>query len=225
MLTLAETCLYIVALPFLVLRFGDCPWEGCSPLLFAAFGCLTAVLASRRRRFMASPAGCSRNGIKKAPSRNRTKPAPSFHHLLHRTYPSGLPGSCTILARGAWLRLAALRGNHLSEMIRFPITGERRAELLAREPGSRLLSCLLGSDLHCPLTCAGLPPSPARWGFPGTATLFVMAFAVCDVFLIYHYNLGVFYLSSRIRVFREGIFCGFLLPFPETGCRHTADML
>lgn len=90
-----------------------------------------------------------------------------------------------------------------------PATAAKSLALCIGESGSCLLSCLLGSDLHCTITHAGLPPSPARWGFPGTATLFVMAFAVCDVFLIYHYNLVDFCLSSRILVFCERIFCGF----------------
>ena len=47
-----------------------------------------------------------------------------------------------------------------------------------------LLSRLLGSDFHGFPTGAGLSPSPARFGFPETITLFVIAFVPVNIAII-----------------------------------------
>ena len=66
-----------------------------------------------------------------------------------------------------------------AEVMRLPSNGGMPSAATGGRACAILLSRLLGSDFRCPSTGAGLTPSPARWGFPGTATLFVMAFAVC----------------------------------------------
>ena len=72
-----------------------------------------------------------------------------------------------------------------AEVMRLPLTADAVRDYWGRVRAI-LLSRLLGSDFRCPSTGAGLTPSPARWGFPRAATLFVMAFAVCAFNSYFH---------------------------------------
>ena len=172
--------------------------------------------------------------MKKAPSRNRTKPAHSFHHLLHRTYPSGLPFR---LARRLMPRHPAAYGNPLfgndalSHNGGMPCRTTRPGALSRPRPPSRW-PCPSGNPapVFCPacseaiFTVPLLAPvsHPHRLAGAFPEQLLSSSWHLLSVtfFLIYHYNLPVFCLSSRIRIFRESIFCGYLLSFPENGCRH-----